>query len=232
MMMCHSQFNEEELRQSYQQAKEWLHSGNDALLVQAKERFSALGDYAGSASLAEKCQMLLTFREGNTVSFGTWEGKPIRWRVVDSSGKMRMLLAEDVVLEAPYNTLRMDVYWQTCSLRSWLNREFIQQAFSREQRMLLINTRRTNEPNGRFYTNAGLPTMDKVFVLSQRELEQYLPNTEDWNLGKWWWLRTPGCNLLTAEAVYTDGTIYPQGVNIDYPQGGVRPALWMLLRDY
>lgn len=230
--MSNLEINEEEQCRLYQQAKEWMHSGNNATLTRALEQFTALGNYSNSASLAEKCQMLLSFREGNTVTFGVWEDKPIRWRVVDSSGKMRMLLAEDVVLEAPYNTLRVDVYWQTCSLRSWLNREFIQQAFSREQRMLLINTRRTNEPNDRFYTNAGLPTMDKVFVLSQRELERYLPEEQDRNLGKWWWLRTPGCNLLTAEAVYTDGTIYPQGVNIDYPQGGVRPALWMLLRDY
>jgi len=223
---------EEERKESYARALEALHTGNPEQIALAKESFLALGDYAASAAMADKCEMMLSFREGNTVTFGAWEGKPIRWRVADTSGKMRMLIAEDIVLERPYNELRVDSYWQTTTLRKWLNKEFLQEAFTPEQRMLVINTRRTNEPNEQFYTNGGLPTMDKVFVLSKQELDRYLPDTESRNLGRWWWLRTPGDNLLSVTAVDEEGNAYLHGVNIDYAAGGVRPALWVLLRDY
>lgn len=181
---------------------------------------------------APKGNMLAAYTVGNTVTFGTYNGKPISWRVCDANGRMRMLIAEDVVLEKPYNDLRVDVYWQTTTLRKWLNREFIQEAFTKEERMQLIATRRSNEPNEQFSTNAGLPTMDKVFVLSKRELDQYLPEKADRARGTWWWLRTPGDNLLAVTAVDEEGTPYLHGVNINYAHGGVRPALWILLREH
>lgn len=222
----------ERLLERYTQAKNAMRTGKDEDLAWAKDVFLGMGDYKNSSSLAQKCEMLLTFREGNTVTFGAYQGKPIRWRVADTSGKMRMLIAEDVVLELPYNDLRVDVYWQTTTLRKWLNKEFLQEAFTAEQRLLIINTRRTNEANEQFFTNGGLPTMDKVFIPSKRELDRYLPETKDRALGKWWWLRTPGDNLLAVVAVEADGSVYLHGVNVNYPNGGVRPAMWVLLRDY
>ena len=176
--------------------------------------------------------MLLDFRVGNTVTFGALQGKPLRWRVAEVRGKMRMLIAEDIMLEQPYNALRVDVSWQTRTLRNWLNHDFLQEAFTPEQRLLPIATRRTNEPNEQFYTNAGLPTMDRVFILSKRELDSYLPDEADRICGKWWWLRTPGDNLLAVEAVDADGSVYLHGIKVNYPSGGVRPAMWVLLRDY
>ena len=41
----------------------------------------------------------------------------------------------------------------------------------------------------------------------------------------------PGCNLLSAASVYTDGSVYDTGINLDYAEGGVRPAMWLLLRE-
>lgn len=224
--------NDEILFEQYTQAKNAMRTGNENEIARAKDIFLGMGNYRNSSSLAEKCEMLLTFREGNTVTFGAYQGKPIRWKVVDSSGKMRMLIAEDLVLEMPYNNLRVDSYWQSTTLRKWLNKEFVQEAFTPEQRLLLIGTRRTNESNELYYTQGGLPTMDKVFIPSKRELDHYLPQTQDRALGKWWWLRTPGDNLLAVTAVEADGSVYMHGVNVNYPNGGVRPAMWLLLRDY
>lgn len=220
------------LEERYTEAKELLRSGREAEAAKAMEIFLSLGQYRSSAAMAEKCRMMAEFQPGKTVAFGSWQGKPIRWRVADSSGKMRMLIAEEIVLERPYNDLRVDVYWQSTTLRKWLNKEFIQEAFNKEERLLLIATRRTNEPNEQFYTNAGLPTMDKVFVLSKQELDLYLPNEQERALGAWWWLRTPGDNLLAVEAIDQDGSAYIHGININYEKGGVRPALWVLLKDY
>lgn len=223
---------QEEMQAHFEEAREKMRSGNRENLTAAKEMFLILGEYKNSSAMAQKCEMLLSFQVGNTVTFGAYNGKPIRWKVCDASGKMKMLIAEEIVLEKPYNDLRVDTYWQTTSLRKWLNQDFLQEAFTKEERMMVIATRRTNEPNECFYTNAGLPTMDKVFVLSKQELDHYLPEKADRTFGKWWWLRTPGDNLLAVEAVDEQGEAYLHGVNINYESGGVRPALWVLLKDF
>lgn len=40
----------------------------------------------------------------------------------------------------------------------------------------------------------------------------------------------PGCNLLSAVSDCEDGSIYEIGINVNYASGGVRPAMWVLLR--
>lgn len=222
--------SEQQLR--YEKAREVMRTGKPENITEARAIFADLGDYRNSAVMVERCDILMNFQVGSTVTFGSYAGSPIRWRVCDTNGKMRMLLAEDIVLERPYNDLRVDTYWQTATLRKWLNKEFLQEAFTPEQRLMVMATRRTNEPNEIFYTNAGLATMDKVFVLSKRELDQYLPEKSERVLGKWWWLRTPGDNLLAVEAVDEQGEAYLHGVNVNYAAGGVRPAMWVLLKDY
>lgn len=221
-----------QLQEQYDQAREGMRSGKPENITAAREIFLSLGDFKNSSALAHKCNMLLEFQVGNTVTFGCYEGQPIRWRVCDANGKMKLLIAEKIVLEKPYNDLRVDTYWQTASLRKWLNKEFLAEAFSQEERNMVISARRSNEPNECFYTNAGLPTMDKVFVLSKRELDQYLPEKADRVLNQWWWLRTPGDNLLSVTAIDEQGEVYLHGVNVNYPTGGVRPAVWVLLKDF
>lgn len=179
---------------------------------------------------AKRCRTLIQFAVGSTVSMGSWDGRPIRWRVADSRGKLRLLLAEDAVLERAYNDLRVDVSWKTSTLRRWLNGEFLETAFSREERMCVISGRVDNPRNPGFFTQGGAPSMDKVFILTQEEIEKYLPAQQDRALGKWWWVRMPGCNLLSAVSVCEDGSIYEIGINVNYASGGVRPAMWVLLR--
>lgn len=221
----------QDMLRKYEEAREHMRSGSPEKITAARETFLSLGDFQGSPAMVRKCDTLLSFQPGNTVTFGSWDGTPIRWRVCGSNGKMRMLLAEGIVLERPYNDLRVDTYWQDTSLRKWLNSDFLQEAFTREQRAMILPTRRSNEANSCFFTNAGLPTMDKVFVLSHRELDSCLPDPADRALGRWWWLRTPGDNLLSVEAVDESGEAYLHGVNVNYAAGGVRPALWVLLRE-
>ena len=216
----------------YQQAKELcIHYANIEDLETAQALFEQLGDYKSAAAYAKRCRTLIQFAVGSTVSMGSWDGRPIHWRVADSRGKLRLLLAEDAFLERAYNDLRVDVSWKTSTLRRWLNGEFLETAFSREERMCVISGRVDNPRNPRFFTQGGAPSMDKVFILTQEEIEKYLPAQQDRALGKWWWLRTPGDNLLAVTAVDADGSVYMHGINVNYTNGGVRPAMWILLRD-
>ena len=217
---------------AYQQAKDkYLHYANAEDLRAAAELFRELGDYRQSAAYAERCETLLAHVPGSVVSFGSFEGKPIRWRVVDQRGKLRLLLAEDVVTRRCYHrTTLEDATWSDCSLRQWLNRDFLETAFTPSERLKIVPNKLKNLRNRKFYTQGGPDTMDRVHVPGVEEIERYLPDQAQ-RAGKgWWWLRCPGSNLFSAVAVYEDGSIYENGIHIDYEGGGVRPAVWVLLK--
>ncbi len=105
------------------------------------------------------------------------------------------------------------------------------EAFSFEERTRIVNTRVENPANPRYHTNGGGRTVDKLFLLSLEEADTLFAGDEERNAGRWWWLRSPGCNLLSAASVYTDGSIYDNGINLYCADGGVRPAMWLLLRE-
>ena len=217
---------------AYQQAKDkYLHYANAEDLRAAAELFRELGDYRQSAAYAERCETLLAHVPGSVVSFGSFEGKPICWRVVDQRGKLRLLLAEDVVTRRCYHrTTLEDATWSDCSLRQWLNRDFLETAFTPSERLKIVPNKLKNLRNRKFYTQGGPDTMDRVHVPGVEEIERYLPDQAQ-RAGKgWWWLRCPGSNLFSAVAVYEDGSIYENGIHIDYEGGGVRPAVWVLLK--
>lgn len=172
-----------------------------------------------------------TYAVGKTVAYGRFEGAPICWRVLAAQGNLQLLLAETVLTEQPYHHQYLDADWRTCSLRRWLNQKFFMEAFSFEERTRIVNTRVENPANPRYHTNGGGRTVDKLFLLSLEEADTLFAGDEERNVGRWWWLRSPGCNLLSAASVYTDGSIYDNGINLDCADGGVRPAMWLLLRE-
>ena len=168
--------------------------------------------------------------QGTSISYGTYQGEPLLWRVLDQQGNKLLLLSETIVAQQPYNREYDNTYWQTSSLRRWLNQRFFQDAFSYQERSRILNTRLQNPPNPRYLTSGGADTVDKVFLLGMAELERYLPEDADRALGNWWWVRSPGLNILSAASVYADGSIYDTGINIHFADGGVRPAMWILER--
>ena len=210
---------------AYQQAKDkYLHYANAEDLRAAAELFRELGDYRQSAAYAQRCETLLAHMPGCVVSFGSFEGKPIRWRVVDQRGKLRLLLAEDVVTRRCYHrTTLEDATWSDCSLRQWLNRDFLETAFTPSERLKIVPNKLKNLRNRKFYTQGGPDTMDRVHVPGVEEIERYLPDPAQ-RAGN-----CPGSNLFSTVAVYEDGSIYENGIHIDYEGGGVRPAVWVLL---
>ena len=216
----------------YRQGKEkYLHYANADDLREAIECFRQAEDYKQSASYIEKCETLLAYMPGCEVTFGCFEGKPIRWQVVDRRGKMRLLLAKEIVTRRHYHrTTLEDATWSDCSLRKWLNQDFLNSAFTPAERLKIVPCKLANLRNRRFYTQGGPDTMDRVHVPGIEEIERYLPDPQSRAGDGWWWLRSPGSNLFSAVAVYDDGTIYENGIHIDYELSGVRPALWVLLK--
>ena len=193
----------------------------------ARDMFRSLGDYRDSAALAEKCADFLAWEKGNTVTYGHADGEPIRWRVLEEDGRGRLLFAEKPVAFLPYHRERDHTNWSECSLRRWLNKDFMEQCFTLSERMDILLTPVRNDAEERWKVENGPSTRDKAFVFNWPELEGYFPTKEGRACGQWYWLRGHGWSMLSPMAIYTDGTLYEYGVNKNSDEVGVRPAMWV-----
>ena len=132
----------------------------------------------------QELQAIRDAKAGEYVTFGhypqTAEGTddtPIEWLVLDVQGDRALLLSRYGLDTKRYDTGYEDVPWETCTLREWLNGEFLNRAFSAEEQKAI---RTTDVDNGKsqgysgWSTDGGNNTRDKVFLLSYAEANRYL----------------------------------------------------------
>ena len=189
----------------------------------------------------------------DTVYFGKYvqeekgSPEPIEWLVLEKDKDKVLLISRYALDYQPYNSSKKDVTWETCSLRKWLNGRFINTAFSSEEKGIIKNTTVRAHLNKWHSTSPGKNTVDKVFLLSMYEAENYFKSDSDrkceatayaesqgievdYNNNCYWWLRTPGFAAYAAAVVGKNGSINDSGaVNSDgYPYTvAVRPAMWV-----
>ena len=184
---------------------------------------------------------------GSVIPFG-----PYKWCVLDVQDDKALLITDKIVEERPYNDEFIPVTWETCTLRSYLNGEFLKK-FSEKEQAGICKIENTNLDNQWYGANGGRNTTDKLFLLSLEEVVKYFgdsgqlknKNPESaWciddqyndkrvaklnNSGSWWWLRSPGGLQDNAARVGLDGGVGLDGDNVNAETGGVRPALWLNL---
>lgn len=120
-----------------------------------------------------------TVEEMDTVTFGSYPQSdasgdtkdPIEWIVVDRKDDKLLLLSKYVLDCKCYNDDYEDVTWETCTLRKWLNFDFLNNAFNDNEQDCIIESEIVNHRNYLFNTSGGNNTIDKVFVLSSEELK-------------------------------------------------------------
>ena len=110
------------------------------------------------------------FRWADTEAWHYFEYAPMKWRVLRLDGSVAMLLSDRMPDVYPFNSEATDVCWEQCSLRRWLNGEFLNRAFSTSEQAAIVTTDRENAPNYYFGTSSGPTTTDRVFVLSEKEI--------------------------------------------------------------
>lgn len=118
---------------------------------------------------------------GDIVYFGSYEQdndlengtEPVEWYVLDKTDGEATLLAVYLLDCQPYHEAVEDITWEDCTLRSWLNGEFYNMAFSKEEQAAIVNTKVVNENNPLYNTEGGNDTADKVWLLSLGEIEKY-----------------------------------------------------------
>lgn len=192
--------------------------------------------------------MIQTADIGDSIFFGTYEQhdfypgqEPIEWTVLDKEANRLLVIISYALDSKPYNRSSTNVTWETCTLRKWLNNDFINTAFTKEQQKYIPTVIVPADPNPECSTYYGNVTDDKIFLLSISEVIKYFPTEKtmacdstvyvssigDWN-GCWWWLRTPGYKQdETAFVKSGDGIYY--GHEVDYERIAVRPAMWIEL---
>lgn len=171
----------------------------------------------------------------------------IEWMVLKRDENRLFLLSKYALDCKEYNKYYKDITWEECSLRKWLNKEFVNCAFSENEKDMISETFVTADKNPVYdNVNPGNDTTDKVFLLSMNELEEYLDNdiikcaATEYSISKgvyvgsnsdycYWWLRTPGC-MQNCVVVAGDGkkvTLFSYGDRVNKVGYGIRLAIWI-----
>ncbi len=208
--------------------------------------FRSLGNFRDSKILADKYK-LYGLKEKDMLYFGKYEqdanegngAEDIAWIVISTDESTVTLMSERVLDCIPYDEVKTKPsYWNTCSLRKWLNEEFAESAFS-EKEFAAIAERENQNPGNEEYKTLGCEnTYDKVWVLSTDEAKA-LPEDIVKGVptayavirgvyqkagfeGTYWWLRSPGSTQNQAAFVSYESKITPRGSSVDYSSYGVR----------
>ena len=178
------------------------------------------------------------------IKFGSYYQKnkdlkePIEWLVLDDFNGKKLLLSKDVLDVRAIHQALSSITWETCDLRKWLNEDFLNLAFTKEEQKHLLLVKNKNLDNPFSNTNGGNKTYDKVFLLSKEELEKYLSgyqcqgtayanNKNKFNDKEfmYWWLRSIGDRPSSMLNITNQGDISQRSVHCDYY--GIRPVIWV-----
>ena len=185
----------------------------------------------------------------------TSNGKePLEWLVLKRDGNNLLVITLYAVESRVFHTERDYITWEGCSLRAWLNGEFLDTAFSSDERSAIRTTTVASQPSPDYpEIPAGNDTEDKLFLLSIQEAETlfadgnglacspsealvagggFTQSKKPWYAKHpyacLWWLRSPGMDKLKIAYVDKGGTISVSGNQIDYDNNTcVRPAMWI-----
>lgn len=227
----------------------------------AYEAFLSM-DYKDSSEKASECLFLkqrsglTNLTVGSVIKFGFYEqdndpanGKEeIEWIVLDADGGKALLISQYALDCQPFSTSNADATWEKCTLRTWLNETFCEEAFSAFHQDMILRSTVTADMNPVFDTPPGNETTDKLFLISTPELHQYFSSKSACecrgtaycyaqgaykakNGNCYWWLRTPGMNPVAVSFVRYEGTCVNLGYLVSLDYFAVRPAVWIDLGD-
>lgn len=192
------------------------------------------------------------------VTFGSFEQdnktdngpEPIEWIVLEEKDGKALLLSRYGLDSVPFHSDNEDAAWEKCTLRTWLNSDFVQNSFTAdEQAAIRVTAVKNGADQGNSISIGSADTQDRVFLLSYTEaFKQYFTSNEarmcaptDYAVarGAWadvgnttngracgsWWLRSSADSLTNALIVDFDGG--ELFCNIHFNNHIVRPALWV-----
>ena len=173
----------------------------------------------------------LSYFGSNEYHYFKWE--PIKWRVLENDGQTMFVLS-DIGIENKFGGLQGET-WENSSRRNWLNEEFYNLAFTRDEQMAMEARTVTTEDNEGM--DGGGDTTDYIYYLSIQEVlnPQYgfcsnanltsksrglkvsdymhIKGAYTYENCGAWWLRSPGTFAGVTAGVLPNGLIY--GISSD-----------------
>ena len=168
----------------------------------------------------------LSVQAGDVITFGPYE-----WVVLEQDGEKALLITKEIVAAKLFNRVLQPsdqssfVPWETCTLREWLNVDFLKEFDDADLKRILKTV---------VVTPRETPISDRVFLLSVEEAERFF-GTPELRIGKW---SEKAIKMVSRRDVYyefwllrngvveRDGSINPHIENFG-TSGGVRPVLWI-----
>ena len=201
-----------------------------------------------------------TVSVGDTLFLGSYEqdnrtenGKEaIEWKVLKVENGKALVVSYYALDVKLYHETQADVTWENCTLRTWLNNDFYNAAFTAEEQTKILTTTVVNADNLVCGTDAGNDTSDRIFLLSISEAERYFASDEarvcqataytiaqgalivtnmDGYGNTMWRLRSPGSNGKSAAMIFYDGNVRVEGNAVNGINYAVRPAFWIDLES-
>ncbi len=240
--------------------------------VQAWELLEPLDQYAEAESFRAQIQaeyeraVICESEVGALVSYGRYEqdndsangAEAISWIVLEKDEENgRVLLVSEKILDCriygkleEINNSYYSVKWESSGLRSWLNGDFADTAFTQAEKELLTVITLSTASNPISKVSGGNATEDRLFVLSFDAVRVYFAD-DDARIAKatpfaqangvyvnpytdscYWWLRNPGGFDYYACIVDYDGVVQVErGLSCNYVNCGVRPAMWVSMPE-
>ena len=202
----------------------------------------------------ERIETSIQFVSWDVVELGSYDDIPILWRVLEVTDEEVFLLSDQIISNEDFhdNILEKDITWKDCTLRTWLNEEFYNKAFTEKERAGIIEYSYANPDNPWYGTEGGEDTQDKRTLLSLEDIvkkEYGFPTTyscrnpgrvsymDDYLGGEGlsWWLRSAGSDFGAIAYVHSDGRVDVAGYwvwSVMENNAGVRPALHFNISTY
>ena len=186
---------------------------------------------------AERMRLSMDAETGEWIYRGCTEeeaNEPIEWMVLDERDGMKLLLCNaycpyrgDMEPHTSGSGSENRVQWAGSEVEQWLNSTFLEQSFTPEEQAAIcpVVIRDGNEGGCSFYSETAAETEDRVFLLSIKELLDYLPNASDriWYQREWW-LRSKTSDAMYA-VVWQDGHL--ASAMSSRSNATPRPAVWV-----
>ncbi len=148
-----------------------------------------VNDHDLAATAAVVASRDAKYAAGNHVTFGHYpqtsggnDSTEIEWLVLARDGNKALLISRYGLDAKPYNEEYVDITWEKCTLRTWLNGAFLNKAFTaQEQTGIVLSSVDNSSTQGysKWSTGGGNNSQDKVFLLSYAEANKYFGVTNE-----------------------------------------------------
>lgn len=159
---------------------------------------------------------------GDEIYFGTINGQKILWKVLKIQERMALIISNECIIYLPYDKQYGNIAWNNCTLRAWLNNDFLNGSFTQAERTQIQPYELNNTSR-----QGNIPTTDMVFLLSEWEARGLFSDEKAMANGSRWWLRSNG----GLAATNSDGKVVYPGNPACLNNNGVRPAMWIKFED-